>query len=75
MNYDCSLPLPQGQVLLNENGTRVANNPKILKYRDSDVTNNCGKSGKPIVLELPSRCYIQPFSLSYMFAKRNHHEH
>ena len=40
-------PSPQGQVLLNENGTRVGNNPKILKYRDNNDTNNCGKSGKP----------------------------
>ncbi|XP_064382160.1 gamma-aminobutyric acid type B receptor subunit 1-like [Halichondria panicea] len=52
-----------GQVLLNENGTRVANNPKILKYRDSDVTNNCGKSG-PMSIERERIGYVNVLNLS-----------
>ena len=35
----------QGLVEFNENGTRLPTNPRILKYRNSSVTNNCGERG------------------------------
>ena len=35
----------QGLVEFNENGTRLPTNPRILKYRNSSVINNCGERG------------------------------
>jgi len=34
-----------GRVAFNENGTRLPTSPRVVKYRDSSVTNNCGEQG------------------------------
>jgi len=35
----------QGRVQFDSVGTRIPDEPKVLKYRNSTVVNNCGETG------------------------------